>query len=105
MTTSMYHVTPTANLPAIKEQGLVPQIGPRSQQLGEATAQVYLFPTLTAAEDALMNWLGEEFDEDEPLTMIAVDVDGLHLAGHEVGFEVVTTSLITPERLRQFIPV
>lgn len=72
---TLYHVTPSDNVPSISKNGLVPQIGPRSRSLGESKLITYFFPDRDAAEQAVMNWLGEEFEEDEPLTLLEVLVE------------------------------
>lgn len=69
-----FHITPTANVPAILMEGLQARIGPRSEQLGEPAPAVYLFATLEAADNALGNWLGECFEDDEQLSLLAVDL-------------------------------
>lgn len=58
---TMYHVTPIENLPSIKRYGLIPKIGKRSQKLGEPVEAVYLFLNKDEVNDALANWLGDEF--------------------------------------------
>lgn len=64
-----FHVTPTSNLASIMDAGLIPQSGDRSQQMGDHG--VYLFKSHVDAEDAVTNWLGDEF-EDEPLSLLRV---------------------------------
>lgn len=61
---TMYHVTPISNLESVLEKGLIPQIGERAAEL-EEEAGVFLFATYEACEDALCNWLGEAFEEQE----------------------------------------
>lgn len=68
-----YHVTLTENLPSIMEQGLHPTTGERSKKLGEH-ACVFLFPTRDYAEDAVSGWLGEQFEDDQPLALLEVIV-------------------------------
>ena len=67
-----YHVTREADLSSIMAEGLVPRIGPRSEKTGEAAPAVYLFPDLASLEDAMANWLGDEFPDDEPLAVLEV---------------------------------
>lgn len=67
-----YHLTPRRNLEAIKAQGLMPTVGERSESLGEAEPRIYLFDSKESLEDALGNWLGEEFDEDEELVALSI---------------------------------
>lgn len=70
----MYHVTPLKNLESIKKHGLIAKIGPRSQKIGEPVSAIYLFPELGYANDAVANWLGDEFDDDEDLIILPINV-------------------------------
>lgn len=70
----MYHVTPLKNLKSIKKHGLLCKIGPRSQKIGEPVSAIYLFPDLSYANDAVANWLGDEFDDDEDLIILPINV-------------------------------
>lgn len=61
-----YHVTDVENLDSIFKNGLVPSIGPLSEQLGETgepVPAVYLFTSEETCRDAMSGWLGEAFDE------------------------------------------
>lgn len=95
----IYHVTPTRNLESIFRDGLRPQIGPRSELLGEAKEMVYFFGSMQAVEDALSNWLGEALD-DEPgaISVLAVDRSGLHLVS-DAGYELACLHLVPPENI------
>lgn len=95
----IYHVTPTRNLESIFRDGLRPQIGPRSELLGEAKEMVYFFGSMLAVEDALSNWLGEALD-DEPgaISVLAVDRSGLHLVS-DAGYELACLHLVPPENI------
>ena len=44
-----FHVTPTRNLPRILVEGLQPQVGARSEQLGEGFG-IFLFESQIAAK-------------------------------------------------------
>ena len=68
---TFWSVTPSVNLPSIKELGLIPKIGVRSALQGETEPAVYMFTNKEDLEDALVNWLGEEL-EDEPITMMKI---------------------------------
>lgn len=63
----MYHITKRVNLKDILRDGLIPQIGKRSLKINEKVDTIYLFPSLVEVENALMNWLGEEFEEEEEI--------------------------------------
>ena len=69
-----FHVTKKENMESILEHGLIPQIGERSEELGESEKAIYLFPNIEEMENALYNWLGECFEDDEDLIIIQVDV-------------------------------
>ena len=91
---SYYHITRSENVPLIMKDGLLPS-KPDDMQDVEG---VYLFKSITAAEDALMNWLGDRFDEEESLTLLKVDALGIdEVDSSAAGFEVVSTSKIDPQ--------
>lgn len=68
----VFHVTPRSSVRSIVEDGLRPQIGPRAASIGEQEPRVYFFTSVQALEDGLVNWLGEQFGEDEQLALLAV---------------------------------
>lgn len=68
-----YHVTLVDNLANISEHGLMPSVGDRSRQLGESSA-IFLFPDQESAEDAVMGWLGDQFEEDDTFALLEVHV-------------------------------
>lgn len=70
---TFYHVTLTDNLKEIMERGLRPTIGERSKKMGEQSA-IFLFGTEEQAEEAVMNWLGDQFDEEKPLALLQVTI-------------------------------
>lgn len=97
-----YHVTPMENVPSISKEGLSPRIGPRSIDYGEKTPAIYLFPDLVSTEDALMNWLGEwyeqQYDEDYELAILKVCLpDGFPVSSSKAAWEFVCKRLIPPE--------
>ena len=88
---TFYHVTRSENTPHIMRDGLTPQVGVRSQIYGENSDAVYLFPTKADAEDAVMNWLGDEFDEAESLDLLKIMVpDTFELDRDPNSFEVIS---------------
>ncbi|WP_137887639.1 hypothetical protein [Pseudomonas sp. 2FE] len=95
----LFHVTPERNLASILSDGLAPQIGPRSGDLGEPAPRIFFFTTLEAVETALTNWLGEAF-EDEPgaLVVLSVDPSGLTFYS-EADYEVFTHEPILAENI------
>ena len=94
-TPAYYHITRSENVSSIMASGLQPT-KPMDMQDVEG---VYLFKSVDAAEDALMNWLGDRFDEDEPLTLLRVDSDGVGEIDTEsaAGFEAISRAAISPE--------
>ena len=90
-----YHITRSENVPSIMRSGLTP-VKPMDMEDVEG---VYLFRSASAAEDALMNWLGGRFDEDEPLTLLRVDSAGVGELDTDsaAGFEAISRTAIAPE--------
>lgn len=93
-----FHVTPARNIDAILASGLIPAIGERSTELGEAAPAIYLFPTIEDAEDAVGNWLGESFDEDEELALFAVDITDIPYV-QEVEWEIIVSEAVSADRM------
>jgi len=97
----VYHVTPTSNLDSIMKAGLRPQVGARSSKIQGEQSAIYCFPDKASLEDAMMNWLGDEFDEDEELAII--EIDTRNLTGEytpNAEFEIAITSLVPPNRIK-----
>ena len=95
-----YHVTAARCLDTIMEEGLRPQVGERSEVMGENIEAIYLFTSREAMEDAVMNWMGDAYEEDDELVVLEVSLeDGFELSG---GFEVeaIVKQVIPPERLK-----
>lgn len=84
----LYHITPARLLSIIASDGLQPSIGPRSQSAGETQAYVHCFTSFDAAAGAYMNWFREEFDEDEKLALIAVNLPPAGDSGWECAYAV-----------------
>lgn len=73
----VFHVTPKANLDSILKDGLMPQVGDRASEMSEAKPAVYCFSGAAECENGLTNWLGEQFDEDEALLILELDITDL----------------------------
>lgn len=96
-----YHVTPTRNLRSIMKNGLRPQVGDRSAQLDGEVEGIFLFTSLDDVETAVSSWLGDEFDEDEELSLLAVDITGLEdniVQGAD--YETIVNTTISPDRIK-----
>lgn len=64
-----WHVTPSSNMPSIRKQGILPQVGTNSRELDEPEG-VHVFLDYRSMEDAVANWDMPTWDEDEELTVI-----------------------------------
>jgi hypothetical protein len=94
----MYHVTPAKNVKWIMQDGLQPSIGTASSSYGESEERLYLFPTINDAEDAVNNWLGDQY-EDEILALLQVTITGIELKS-DVEWEYYTNQPIPPDRIK-----
>lgn len=95
----LFYITQHENLPSIMKKGLIPQIGDRAKQI-ENSDGIYLFESKEMAEDALMNWLGDEYDENEHLSMLRITIPNEGVKNFNIkhdGFSVVFYSTISPE--------
>lgn len=90
-----YHVTPADNLNSIMRVGLRPSIGNRATACGEDAPKVYLFVHRKDVDNALMNWLGDEFDDDVALAVLQVECDSV--VRGDVAYEYVCFETIAPE--------
>lgn len=74
----LFHVTLKANLDSISKRGLLPLIGERSASFCEQENQIYFFKDKVSVENALLNWLGECFEDEE---LIVFEIDECHVSG------------------------
>jgi hypothetical protein len=99
-----YHVTPDHTYQTkIKRHGLIPRIGARSKNIGEPIKRIYLFGSLNACEDALMNWLGDEYEDMgvEFVAILEVDLDGIDVERNPyVPWEYWVFDPIPPDRIK-----
>ena len=90
-------MTPISNQEEILQNGLLPQKGERAQKLGEEEDAVYLFSTYEACEEALCNWLGEEFEDlEEELVTLKVELPEDFPLEQIVEWEMVAKQIIEP---------
>lgn len=94
-----YHVTYAKNVKSIQQHGLIPQIGSASAEYGEEENRIYLFPSKEDATEAVMNWLGDFYDEDEPLALLEIDLTSIPIK-KSVEWEYYTDSKIPPDRIK-----
>lgn len=103
---TLYHVSLESNFESIMENGLIPQIGERCEEIGDESA-VYLFPNESDMNNALLNWLGEWYIDNygEEIGLVALKVslpDNFPIYEGEVGFEVLSHHVIPPEFIQFF---
>lgn len=90
-----YHITLLDNLESILEEGILPNL-PADME-NEITG-VYLFRSIGDAENAMLNWMGERFDETDELVMLKIDPVGIDIC-FEGDFESVSCDVIPPENI------
>lgn len=100
-----YHVTLMNNLVSILDSGLIPQIGENSKELGETEDRVYAFIDKDSTENALLNWLGELYEEvDEDLVILEIDdshFDFILDSNGDVFFECYAYNKIPPSAINK----
>ena len=105
-----FHVTLFENLQSIRDNGLIPRIGYFSRLAEETTASVYLFSNFDNMQNALYNWLGEQFDNycveigisSDKLELLICVVDlpvNMPIEGDEDFYEVCVSAIIPPEHI------
>jgi len=87
-----WHVTKKENLPLIKKNGLIAK-KPLDYQ---DESGVYLFKNKIDAEEAVMNWLGDRFEEDDELVMLPVDKDAVRETVSGTDYEIISRQNIPP---------
>jgi len=88
-----YHITPSTNIETIFLQGLQPKVGDRSKKLNELPG-VFMFATEKDMEDGIINWLDNEFVEDEPLVSLKISLPDNFPLESPVPYEVVSRCVI-----------
>jgi hypothetical protein len=86
--TTLYHVTSVDNLLSIARDGLQPRCGERSTDADEAIDAIYTFPSLEAVQTGADGWMQNTFDVDEPLALLAFEVDGASVRSSGAEWEV-----------------
>lgn len=90
-----WHVTKQENLPSIKKNGLIAK-KPLDYQ---DEPGVYLFKSKIDAEEALMNWLGDRFEEDDELILLPVDKDAVRETVSGADYEIISRQNIAPSAI------
>jgi len=101
-----YHVSPKENLDSILKNGLVPQVGERSEELHEEEG-VFLFPSKEDMESALGQWLGDWFgddeDEDDYVRLMSLEItvpNDFPILDSNVEYEKISKICIPPEFIK-----
>lgn len=68
--------------------------------LGELKDAIYLFPSIEDMENALSNWLGELFEDEEVLVVLEIDTTGLNIIQSEAEYEILCFETIVPSRIK-----
>lgn len=100
----VWHVTPSRNVSNILVTGLQPQKGDRSKSANELENGIFVFPDGLSLIDALSNWLGDEFDEDEPLSILELTVPPEWVKHHDIRWEGVISHPVPPNNIRVLVP-
>ena len=88
----VYHVTRKRNLPTIKKYGILPS--DKFVGMTDFGAVVFLFNKKEDMEDAMMNWMGDRFSDDEELVLLTINPKNIDLFPSDAGFEVITDQII-----------
>jgi len=95
---TLFHVTPLSNVASILKNGLLPQLGERSQQLEDEKEGVFMFSDYESCEHALWNWLGEEFEElEEELMTLKIELPLDFPLDQKVEWELIARKTIHPK--------
>lgn len=98
-----YHCTALSRLSSILEHGLTPAIGPRSKDCGEVEPAIYFFRDLASAEDGLVNWMSDVFEEDSGICILQVDLTGCDVQNYDEQFELLVTHTVEPSRIQRVL--
>lgn len=69
----LFHITDTRLIPKILREGLKPKLGSKSSQCENEPA-VFLFTSIEAMENAMLNWFMDEVDDDVPLAVLKITI-------------------------------
>ena len=65
--------------------------------IGENDEAIYLFSTLEDAGNALSQWLGEMYDDNEELALLKIDTTHMHLVPSIADYELMCLEPIPPQ--------
>ena len=95
-----FHVCKDDDISSISQKGLLIQVGDRSSQLNEEPG-IFLFRSVDSPYDAVMNWLGDEYDESVVLSILKVSLPAnFPLEVVPNSFEVISRTDIPPSFIK-----
>ena len=98
---TFYHVASSKNYAGIFHNGLIPNIGEFSQKGGEAEPFIYMFTSIEEAENGIMNWLGDEFEDEDVLNLWEINLpQDWPLEQDESDFEIRSAFPISPTMIK-----
>lgn len=101
---TLYHVTPYHTYQTkIKRHGLIPRIGAKSKKVNEPVKRIYLFDSIDECENALMNWLGDEYEDIgvKSVAILKVDLENIDIEQNpDAGYEYWVTDPIPPDKIK-----
>lgn len=98
---TLFHVTSANNLSSIMKNGLQPRYGKRSSKIEGEVSGIFTFPNIVTAEDAITNWLGDEFSEDDELVLLSINTSGIERCINPgAGFELIITCKVSPDKIQ-----
>lgn len=100
----VYHVTRKSNLSNILKKGIIPN---QPTDWEDQEKGVYLFRDKNSAEDAVMNWLGDRYEENEKLVLLTINTNGIYIKPSEdletldgeEGWELISYDTISPRNI------
>jgi len=98
---NFYHITKKDNLSSIKKYGILPK---KNKEMANEPFGIFLFTSKNDAEDAVVNWLGDRFDEEEELVMLTLDSSYIRDIKQSIaGYEVYTENPIDPQAIKNIM--
>ncbi len=74
---TLYHITPTENLPSIFIRGLIPTVGERSSDKGRVLPAVHCFSSAAALAGAGSAWALGNFSRHEQVSILEVRAEAV----------------------------
>ena len=99
----VWHVTKRSSVSKIMRQGLIPRRGSRSRSANEQQAAIYVFPDSISLEDAMTNWLDDEF-ADVSLSLLEITVPRDWVHQNTIRWEATITRPVPPDHIRVLVP-